>query len=775
MIEIKNLTKIYKSKYKLDCKALDNVSFTLPDKGFVFIVGKSGSGKSTLLNMISGLDSYTSGDIVADGNSFKDMKKQDFDKYLSSYVGFIFQDYRLIDDLTIRQNIQIALDLSGEKNNISYYLDKIGLKGYEDRYPTELSGGQKQRVAIVRALIKNPQLILADEPTGNLDNVTTVQVLNLLKEISKTKLVIIVSHNMHDAYTYADRIIELSDGKVIKDRSKKESYKNTFDIVDNIAYLPHQKDLSKKQIAIILNNRKKLVKIVQRNSGFIPTKEEFEPTKKVDFKTNKISKANKRVLFSIFFNRKKFSKALTVFLASVLISLFYVIQAFVDFDSNKSIAQDLIYNNKPSVELVKGYTAEQSNSLSNYTVNYVSDDDVEEFLEVYDEGNIYKLYNNTISNKIDKMDVGTIINISSNCEEFYIKETYGVLNCKEEFLVKLYGNENSELTFLAKDENPKEYGLIISDYVADSMIFYHPKKYKTYEDILGEYKYSNTNKVYINAIFDSNYKVKYKELIDSIASVLGDTSMSFSKLVSGNQIFTDFLEEAANYLGVAYNFSEDYSKAIKNIEAKDLLTLDKSYVVNPEGEDSFRGTMYLTRNTDDLWDLKGNEVVMNISSYNSIFNANYTEKNYKTFIPHSFTYKKATSPKYNNFYFEKEIYITALTTEKVYTRASDEMFLEFMECDIYCYALYFDNVENALEILEVANKNGYSFSAVSSFGNLYIVTRSIDVLGSFLEIIEVALLIACFFYLGSFGIRSIKSNIYEIGVIKSLGGSNKDI
>ena len=307
------------------------------------------------------------------------------------------------------------------------------------------------------------------------------------------------------------------------------------------------------------------------------------------------------------------------------------------------------------------------------------------------------------------------------------------------------------------------------------MIFYPPKKYKTYEDILGEYKYSNTNKVYINAIFDSNYKVKYKELIDSIASVLGDTSMSFSKLVSGNQIFTDFLEEAANYLGVAYNFSEDYSKAIKNIEAKDLLTLDKSYVVNPEGEDSFRGTMYLTRNTDDLWDLKGNEVVMNISSYNSIFNANYTEKNYKSFTPHSFTYKKATSPKYNNFYFEKEIYITALTTEKVYTRASDEMFLEFMECDIYCYALYFDNVENALEILEVANKNGYSFSAVSSFGNLYIVTRSIDVLGSFLEIIEVALLIACCFYLGSFGIRSIKSNIYEIGVIKSLGGSNKDI
>ena len=237
MIEIKNLTKIYKSKHKMDCKALDNISFSLPDKGFVFIVGKSGSGKSTLLNMISGLDSFTSGEIIADGNSFNEMSKTDFDKYLSSYVGFVFQDYRLIDDFTIKQNIEIALDISGEKNNISYYLDKIGLQGHENRYPTELSGGQKQRVAIVRAIIKNPQIILADEPTGNLDSVTTIQVLNLLKEISKEKLVIVVSHDMNDAFTYADRIIELADGKIVKDRTNHCNDKLIVDFWKNYNYL----------------------------------------------------------------------------------------------------------------------------------------------------------------------------------------------------------------------------------------------------------------------------------------------------------------------------------------------------------------------------------------------------------------------------------------------------------------------------------------------------------------------------------------------------------
>ena len=770
MIEIKNLTKIYKSKHKMDCKALDNISFSLPDKGFVFIVGKSGSGKSTLLNMISGLDSFTSGDIIADGNSFNEMSKTDFDKYLSSYVGFVFQDYRLIDDFTIKQNIEIALDISGEKNNISYYLDKIGLQGHENRYPTELSGGQKQRVAIVRAIIKNPQIILADEPTGNLDSVTTIQVLNLLKEISKEKLVIVVSHDMNDAFTYADRIIELADGKIVKDRSKKEGYRNMFEIVDNIAYLPHHKDLSKRQIASILKNKKSLIKIVQKNSGFIPTKEQIIQTKKVDFKANKISKSNKKKLFSIFFKRRKFSKVLTVFLSAVLISLFYVIQAFVSFDSNRSTAQDLIYNNKPSVELTKAYKPEQGTSLSNYTINYVDDSDIEAFKEVYPTGNIYKMFNNTISIMSYSVDGGTILNIKSNCDEFYIKETYGVLNCDESFLIDLYGNENNELEYLSYNEVIKDYGIFISDFVADSMMFYNPKKYQSYEDVLGEYQYKGINKVYINGVFNSNYKEKYSDLFNSFSSLIGDMQSSVE-----NDDFAAFITEVANYLGVAYNFNSDYDNAIQTLEFKDLLTIERSCAYDENGKESYRGAMYIVQNSNKKYDLKGNEVVMNITTYNTLFNTEYTSKNYKEFIPHKFTYKKSINPNYNNFFFEKELYIKALTPEKVYTTVADDVFLEFIKCDVYCYSLYFDNVEHSMQLLKVAEERQYSFSPVASISNLSLVTRSIEILGSFLRIIEIALLIACTFYLGSFGIRSIKSNMYEIGVIKSLGGSNKDI
>ena len=772
MIEIKNLTKIYKSKHKIDCKALDNISFSLPDKGLVFIVGKSGSGKSTLLNMISGLDSFTSGDIIADGNSFNEMSKTDFDKYLSSYVGFVFQDYRLIDDFTIKQNIQIALDISGENNNISYYLDKVGLQGHEDRFPTELSGGQKQRVAIVRAIIKNPQIILADEPTGNLDNVTTIQVLNLLKEISKEKLVIVVSHNMNDAFTYADRIIELADGKIVKDRSKKEGYRNMFEIVDNIAYLPHHKDLSKRQISTILKNKKTLIKIVQKNSGFVPTKEQVIQTKKVSFKANKISKSNKKKLFSIFFNRKKFSKVLTIFLSAVLISLFYVIQAFVSFDSNRSTAQDLIYNNKPSVELTKAYKPEQGTSLSNYTINYVNDNDIEAFKEVYPTGNIYKMYNNTISIKSTSIDSGNIVNIKTNCDEFFIKETYGVLNCDEQFLKDLYGNENGELEYLAicDEENIKDYGIFISDYVADSLKRYYPKKYpsESYDDVLGVYVNNGLNKVYINGVFNSNYKEKYADLFNSISSSMDDLKMS-------NDKYIEFVTEVANYLGIGYNFSKDYASSIKTLEFKDLLTVERSCAFDENDKETYRGTMYVLRDKNKKFDLKDNEVVMSITTYNSLFNTNYTENNYKEFIPHKYTFKKSINPNYKDFRFEKELYIKALSKEKVYTTVADDMFLDFINCDVYCYALYFDNVEHSMELLKVAEERQYSFSAVASVSNIYLVTRSIEILGSFLQIIEIALLFACMFYLGSFGIRSIKSNMYEIGVIKSLGGSNKDI
>lgn len=220
MLETVNLSKVYKPKKGVPVKALDGISLRFPEKGMVFLLGKSGSGKSTLLNLLGGLDKYDSGEIIIKGVSSKDFKQQYFDSYRNTYVGFIFQEYNILDEFSVGANIALAIELQGRKasdEEINNILREVDLEGYGDRKPNELSGGQKQRVAIARALIKNPEIIMADEPTGALDSNTGKQIFDTLKKLSKDKLVIIVSHDREFSEQYADRIIELADGHVISD------------------------------------------------------------------------------------------------------------------------------------------------------------------------------------------------------------------------------------------------------------------------------------------------------------------------------------------------------------------------------------------------------------------------------------------------------------------------------------------------------------------------------------------------------------------------------
>ncbi|MDD6199907.1 MAG: ABC transporter ATP-binding protein, partial [Firmicutes bacterium] len=220
MLETRNLVKIYKPKKGVPVTALNGISLKFPDKGMVFLLGKSGSGKSTLLNVLGGLDRYDSGEILIKGMSSKDFRQRHFDSYRNTYVGFIFQEYNVLDEFSVGANIALALQLQGIKptsERINEILTEVDLAGYGTRKPNELSGGQKQRVAIARALVKNPRIIMADEPTGALDSATGRQILSTLKKLSSDKLVIVVSHDREFAEQYADRIIELADGSVIRD------------------------------------------------------------------------------------------------------------------------------------------------------------------------------------------------------------------------------------------------------------------------------------------------------------------------------------------------------------------------------------------------------------------------------------------------------------------------------------------------------------------------------------------------------------------------------
>ena len=237
MLEIKKINKTYQSE-DFNQTALDNVSISFRENEFVSILGPSGSGKTTLLNIIGGLDKYTSGDLIINGVSTKKYTDRDWDTYRNHSIGFVFQSYNLIPHQSILANVELALTLSGvnkeqRRKKALQALKKVGLEDHIKKRPNQLSGGQMQRVAIARALVNDPDILLADEPTGALDSKTSTQIMDLLKEVAKDRLVIMVTHNKELAEEYSTRIIELRDGKIIGDsmpfdgKEKKQEAKKT--------------------------------------------------------------------------------------------------------------------------------------------------------------------------------------------------------------------------------------------------------------------------------------------------------------------------------------------------------------------------------------------------------------------------------------------------------------------------------------------------------------------------------------------------------------------
>ena len=247
MIEVRNLCKTYRDK-DVETKALKNVSFTLPDKGLVFIVGKSGSGKSTLINMIGGLDDITEGQVIIDGFDLSKAITHQLDKFRNSYLGIVYQNYNLFNDETVYDNIHSAIDVIEEnvsEEEIDKIIQAVELDEKKTTLVKNLSGGQKQRVAIARALIKNPKLILADEPTGNLDSKTAKSIFDYLKEASNERLVVVITHDMPSAMEYADRILELEDGEIVRDVIRNKRAKTELTHIE----LVEGQKISKQEMA----------------------------------------------------------------------------------------------------------------------------------------------------------------------------------------------------------------------------------------------------------------------------------------------------------------------------------------------------------------------------------------------------------------------------------------------------------------------------------------------------------------------------------------------
>ena len=426
MIEIKNLSKDYKLNKEESCHALKDISFTLPDTGMVFIVGKSGSGKSTLLNLIGGLDSVTSGKIIADGNDLTTLTSKEFDSYRSSYLTFIFQDYKLFDGLTVKQNVQVGLDIINSLNEkmVDLAIKKVGLEGYQNRYPYELSGGQQQRVAIARALTRNSHLILADEPTGNLDERTSKQILDVLKAISKKKLVVIVSHNLNDADLYADRIIELHDGKILSDKVRDNNYDNTFSISDNTCYLPHYNDITINDANMLMEGLKEgnITNIKQIDNGFMEVDNaSFNAKRNIRLKNKNATNRSLLKILKMFFTKKLHNRIMVVIFSVMLFSILTVLQSFINFTPSVNTIDDKY----DYVILNKGSYVPYESKLHTSPLYEVTKIEEYYFRKSGYDGSVYKLNNYTIPIVKSSDYVGNkhTVPMESNFDNFFIKYT----------------------------------------------------------------------------------------------------------------------------------------------------------------------------------------------------------------------------------------------------------------------------------------------------------------------------------------------------------------
>ncbi|MDE6013858.1 MAG: ABC transporter ATP-binding protein, partial [Anaeroplasmataceae bacterium] len=524
-MEVKNLRKEYKSKNGVTTKALDDVSLNFPEKGMIFILGKSGSGKSTLLNVCGGLDKADSGEIIIKGKSSKEFSGPDFDSYRNTYVGFVFQEYNVLDEFSVEENIGLALELQNKKRDkviIDKILSDVDMTNFASRKPNTLSGGQKQRVAIARALVKDPQIIMADEPTGALDSKTGQQVFDTLKKLSKDKLVIVISHDRDFAEQYADRIIELKDGKIISDQTRMEEDADAKNVrfygtdtvcVSNGAEITDEDLQNIKKFlnraggsAVISTSRTHIAQMKEDRpeinvGSFENIKEQPQPK---TYEQQKLIRSHLPVKHAVkmganSLKSKPVRLVFTLFLSIVAFVLFGLASTLMLFDGKKTTVETFVDSDDSYIILSKGYYGKYV-SYINDEIDYESKDyDKIESKYTLDE---YK----SLSTKYPgALAVGSLWGRIDSIRLPQYGEQYYTNQVRKAILV----NDKVEMTYgvrpTAKDE------IAISDFIYAGITLSKTRFYDSNnteikitkpEDLL----YSETNKVMLNLDY-KDYKV----------------------------------------------------------------------------------------------------------------------------------------------------------------------------------------------------------------------------------------------------------------------------
>ncbi len=529
MLQLQNITKTYKTKAGT-VNALDGISLTFPETGLVFITGKSGCGKTTLLNVIGGLDGIDGGEIFIQDKKFSAFSAAEYDSYRNTFIGFIFQEYNLLPEYTVEKNIKMAMELQGRKADEEEFetlLKDVEIEKLRNRKPAELSGGQRQRVAIARALVKQPRIIMADEPTGALDSGTGIQVLDTLKKLSKKTLIIIVSHDQEFAEKYADRIIHLEDGHVVQDVtfSDKEVDVNVCQQGDNFI-VREGADLSedeKNALAKAIKERKN-IEIIEK-----PSFRDKELTGEVKLCADKpvsLRKSKMKLKSEAFLGLKSLTVKpirliITILIAALAFGVFGVFDTIANFSTSKILKNQLKVAPSNTVVATADYLIPDETE-DGYVVK-VSQDFVDE-LQSKTEGKvkgIFDLRDNRAGAKLMPLDISeaksTTVSVG---KQYYTKTANGFI----EFDVNTEISENGDFKDFdykliegryptpvnENGEFPREslYEVAISSYVADSLIHYlrnRPLNGKVIEkakDLLDAYITVNAKQYKVVGIID---------------------------------------------------------------------------------------------------------------------------------------------------------------------------------------------------------------------------------------------------------------------------------
>ena len=800
MILIQNLTKRYVSKNHKTCTALNGINLALPDKGMIFVIGKSGSGKSTLLNMIGGLDSFNDGRIVSFGNDLSLFKNEDFYRYRASHVGFIFQDFHLLEELTVAENIRLSAEIANVSHEeIKQVLSRVDLSGYETRYPSELSGGEKQRVVIARALIKNPNVLLCDEPVGNLDNNTSAQIMELLHKISREKLVVIVSHDMPDAEKYGDRIIELQGGKIISDNSRRDDYSNelTVDKFGSLV-LPYNRNLTETDIIRIkAHHRNQPIRNLRQNdSGYEPTKQVKSAGARIGLRHSAMKTKSVLKLFGAFLNASKLRAISTALISSVMLVLLIIMQSFLTFDGNRAAA-GIIKDESGIVSIRKSvYKNAEGTDVTN-KLNFVTDSDLEIIKSVGgDNMKFHLLYSFclpvNITSKDEPVERESIEEITYGHNNIYVDQMSGTLACDEEYLIKQFGVDG-EIRVLAGDINETKTsgGIIITDYIADAIL---ENGLSSYEKIINyKFNYTGKSKGRVCAIIYTGYKEKYAEEIEIISK--NDTTTSQGIQLLELDAMTNLMRDVSTNLAIGYTLNENFPEAVADINYRGSIKGSGLVCANDDGNSTILSEVTIVPSAI----CQPGEIMLNQSLFNTLLMSNVitinktnqsetpeldfglggsTEGVSSGYEISSFKIQRYEyHDKGGDIIFEKEFkplnFLNSSIRES-YVYISYQDFKEIMKYDVIPYAVYVDGYKNVGELVNTMEGRGYVWPVANS-DVITFITDSVMMFTDLFEMLEMITTALIVIFLISYGISNVRTNKYQIGVIKAMGGRSRDI